>query len=50
MLLLLCDLNKALWYLVSSAVTIASGPISGESKFCQGSGFMMVYTIEACGA
>ena len=50
MLLLLCDLHKALWYLIPAAVTLTSGPIAGQSTFCQGSGFMITYAIEACGA
>ena len=49
MLLLACDMNKALWYLISSTATIAWGPLTGQSKFCQASGFMMLYTVEACG-
>lgn len=49
MLLIFCDMFKALWYLVPAAVRLAGGPVLSNSPFCSASGFLLAFGIESAG-
>ena len=49
MLLIFCDMFKALWYLVPAAVRLAGGPVLSNSPFCSASGFLLAFSIESAG-
>ncbi|KEF52997.1 uncharacterized protein A1O9_10905 [Exophiala aquamarina CBS 119918] len=48
MFLIISDTAKALWYFVFSVVIFAKGLVSTPSEFCQASGFLLQFSIEAC--
>ncbi|KAJ2902033.1 plasma membrane G-protein coupled receptor [Zalerion maritima] len=49
MLLIVCDMWKALWYMLFPIVEFFEGqPVQSESNFCQASGFFLAIGTEAC--
>lgn len=46
--LIMSDTFKAAWYFVFSVVTFTAGPVQSTSNFCQASGFLLHFSIEAC--
>jgi G protein-coupled receptor GPR1 len=38
---------KAVWYFVFPVVVFVGGPVSSTSNFCQASGFLLAFAIEA---
>lgn len=46
--LILSDTFKGIWYFVFSVVTFTAGNVSSTSNFCQASGFLLHFSIEAC--
>jgi G protein-coupled receptor GPR1 len=45
--LIISDTFKAAWYFVFPIVVFNAGPVSSTSKFCQASGFLLAFSIEA---
>ncbi|OAL40432.1 hypothetical protein AYO20_00168 [Fonsecaea nubica] len=45
--LIISDTFKAIWYFVFPIVVFARGPVKSNSNFCQASGFLLVFAIEA---
>lgn len=49
LLLILGDFWKSAWFLVFASTTLANGPVSTMSSFCQASGYFLQVGVEACG-
>lgn len=47
MYLIISDASKAFWYFIFPIVTFATGPVASESAFCQASGFLLTFSVEA---
>ncbi|KAK5023196.1 G protein-coupled receptor gpr1 [Exophiala sideris] len=47
MALIISDASKAFWYFVFPIVTFATGPVESKSNFCQASGFLLTFSVEA---
>ena len=45
--LIISDAFKATWYFVFPIVVFAKGPVANTSNFCQTSGFLLAFAIEA---
>ncbi|OCT44459.1 plasma membrane G-protein coupled receptor [Cladophialophora carrionii] len=45
--LIASDTFKAIWYFVFPVVVFAGGPVGSTSNFCQASGFLLAFAIEA---
>jgi hypothetical protein len=49
LLLIFGDFWKSFWFLVFSTVTLSTGHIDTQEKFCQASGYFLQVGFEACG-
>lgn len=47
MFLIISDTCKAWWYFLFPVVIFARGPVSSASNFCQASGFLLMFAVEA---
>jgi len=47
MCLIISDASKAFWYFLFPIVTFIAGPVKSESNFCQASGFLLTFSVEA---
>ena len=45
--LIISDTLKAIWYFVFPIIVFARGPVSSTSNFCQASGFLLTFALEA---
>lgn len=45
--LIISDACKAIWYFVFPIVVFTNGPVANTSNFCQASGFLLSFAIEA---